>query len=82
MSIMAKLALIALLALLGLSSWYVYGLWTTLDDATLPPGLYAAMAGGVVFSLLVGIGLMRLVFYSSRAGYDDRASHTENTNKE
>jgi hypothetical protein len=28
------------------------------------------MALGVVFSLVVGIGLMALVFYSSRHGYD------------
>ena len=38
----------------------------------LPPGIYGAMAGGVVFSLLVGCGLMALVFYSSRYGYDDQ----------
>jgi hypothetical protein len=32
------------------------------------------MAGGVLFSLLIGGGPMALVFYSSRAGYDDRAA--------
>jgi hypothetical protein len=31
------------------------------------------MALGVVFSLVVGIGLMALVFYSSRSGYDEPA---------
>ena len=31
------------------------------------------MALGIVFSLLVGVGLMALVFYSSRAGYDEPA---------
>lgn len=31
------------------------------------------MALGMVFSLLVGVGLMALVFYSSRAGYDEPA---------
>ena len=34
---------------------------------------YVAMALGVVFSLLVGVGLMALMFYSSRAGYDEPA---------
>jgi hypothetical protein len=29
------------------------------------------MAGGILFSLLLGGGLMALVFYSSRHGYDD-----------
>ena len=32
---------------------------------------YVAMAGGVRISLVVGGGLMALVFYSSRHGYDD-----------
>jgi len=45
----------------------------------MPGWMYAAMAGGVVFSLLVGGGLMGLVFYSSRAGYDDDASHNDNS---
>ncbi len=30
-----------------------------------------AIGGGVFFSLLVGGGLMALVFYSHRHGYDD-----------
>jgi hypothetical protein len=29
------------------------------------------MALGIFFSLVIGIGLMALVFYSSRAGYDE-----------
>ena len=32
------------------------------------------MTIGVVFSLLIGIVLMALLFYSSRHGYDERAS--------
>jgi hypothetical protein len=30
-----------------------------------------ALAVGVIFSLAVGIGLMALLFYSSRRGYDE-----------
>ena len=78
MQIMNKLGVFALLtALLGLlaaSVWYAYGLWTSVETEALPPGLWAALVGGVVFSLLVGCGLMALVFYSSRHGYDDEAS--------
>jgi hypothetical protein len=33
-----------------------------------------AMTIGVVFSILIGITLMALLFYSSRYGYDERAS--------
>jgi hypothetical protein len=28
---------------------------------------------GIIFSLLIGCGLMALMFFSSRRGYDDRA---------
>jgi hypothetical protein len=45
----------------------------------MPGWMYAAMFGGVLFSLLVGGGLMALVFYSSRAGYDDKAAHNDNS---
>lgn len=33
---------------------------------------WIALAIGVIFSLAVGIGLMLLVFFSSRHGYDER----------
>ena len=32
---------------------------------------YIAMIAGVVFSLIIGCGLMALLFYSSRRGYDE-----------
>ena len=35
---------------------------------------YVAMTIGVLFSVLIGIALMALLFYSSRYGYDERAS--------
>ena len=47
--------------------------WTT-TDAGVPPSGYVAMALGVIFSLAVGVGLMALVFYSSRKGYDEPAT--------
>jgi hypothetical protein len=34
---------------------------------------YIAMTLGVVFSLVVGFGLMTLLFYSSRHGYDEQS---------
>jgi hypothetical protein len=44
--------------------------WTS-TDTDVPASGYIAMALGVMFSLVVGVGLMALVFYSSRKGYDE-----------
>ena len=79
MRIVMAVVVIALMALLGASLFYAYGIWTTLGATDLPGWIYAAMIGGVLFSLLVGGGLMGLVFYSARAGYDDAASHNDNS---
>ena len=63
----------ALFAMLAASAWYAAGAWTRVDGPPMPPTGYIAMTIGVVFSLIVGCGLMALVFYSSRYGYDDEA---------
>jgi TRAP-type C4-dicarboxylate transport system permease small subunit len=38
---------------------------------------WVALGLGVFFSIIIGCGLMALMFYSSRYGYDDRAQSTE-----
>jgi hypothetical protein len=59
-----------LLLLLGASGFIAYrGL--TIDNVDVPASGYFAMAFGVIFSLIVGVGLMALIFYSSRKGYDE-----------
>jgi hypothetical protein len=65
--------IIPLFALLAASLWFAATAWTHLGGAEIDIPLYGylAIAGGVVMSLLVGGGLMALVFYSSRHGYDD-----------
>jgi hypothetical protein len=47
--------------------------WNSAAGTDVPPIGYAAMAAGILFSLAVGVGLMALVFYSSRSGYDEPA---------
>jgi hypothetical protein len=42
-----------------------------LGDVQMSGHGWAAMALGILFSFIVGIGLMGLVFYSSRKGYDE-----------
>lgn len=45
--------------------------WSSGSGTDVPASGYFALALGVVFSLAVGFGLMALVFYSSRKGYDE-----------
>jgi len=71
---MRKIALIVpLLALLAGSVWFAYYVWVTDEGPPIPAMGYVAMALGILFSLLVGVGLMALIFYSHRHGYDERA---------
>jgi hypothetical protein len=72
MRIVMSVVVVALMALLVASLWWAYSFWISVGAVDMPPWIYGAMAGGVAFSLLVGCGLMTLVFYSSRYGYDDQ----------
>jgi hypothetical protein len=61
----------ALFAILTVALWFASRAWTAIDGPPMPAVGYVAMILGVVFSLVVGCGLMALLFYSSRHGYDD-----------
>ncbi len=63
--------LVPLFALLAVALWFAAKAWLHFDGGDIPVYGYVAIAGGVLMSLLVGGGLMALVFYSSRHGYDD-----------
>jgi len=65
---------VVLLGLLLAASVFALRSWTSIEGPPLPEVGYVAMTIGVVFSLLIGITLMTLLFYSSRHGYDERAS--------
>jgi hypothetical protein len=67
------IAISALLALLALAAYVGYVGWN-LTDVVMPLTGYVAMGLGIFFSLLVGGGLMALMFYSSRHGYDEPPS--------
>ena len=60
-----------LLAILAATIWIGYEGWTMNQDVQVSKHGYTAMGLGIFFSLVIGIGLMALVFYSSRAGYDE-----------
>jgi hypothetical protein len=74
LSRMRQAALILpLFLILAASVWWAVGLWTSVEGPPMPVSGHIAMWAGIVFSLVIGCGLMALMFFSSRRGYDDRA---------
>jgi len=72
-------SLLVLLGMLVAATLFAIRSWTSIEGPPLPGIGYLAMTIGVVFSLLVGIALMTLLFYSSRHGYDERAAREVHT---
>ena len=68
---MRALIILGLFALLAASVWFAGAAWERFGGDAIPFYGYIAIAGGILFSLLIGGGLMALVFYSNRHGYDD-----------
>jgi hypothetical protein len=54
-----------LLLLVGAVRIAIFG-WRSAEDVALPAYIWVALGAGVFFSLLVGIGVTALLFYSSR----------------
>ena len=68
---MRRLAIIVpLVALLAIAVWFALYSWSAIEGPPIPAGGYIAMFLGIAFSIAVGCGLMALIFYSSRRGYD------------
>lgn len=67
MRILLILVLLALLAAVGYFAWS----GMTVPGEPMPAEGYLALTLGAVFSVLVGVGLMALLFFSSRRGYDE-----------
>jgi hypothetical protein len=68
---MAKiLAVVSLLGLLAFVLWITYQQWVSVV-VDIPAWGWAAIILGGGLSLLVGFGLMALMFYSSSHGYDE-----------
>ena len=61
----------ALFAILSAAGWFAASAWLSVQGPPMPADGYIAMTLGIVFSLIVGCGLMALLFYSSRHGYDE-----------
>jgi hypothetical protein len=67
------IAIFVLLALLVGAVYVGYVGWN-LTDVAMPVTGYVAMWLTIVVSIIIGVGLMGLVFYSSRHGYDEPPS--------
>jgi hypothetical protein len=64
-------AIVSLLVLLSIAIAWAIWAWEQMPDVHMSGHGYAAMILGIIFTLLVGCGLMGLLFYSSRHGYDE-----------
>lgn len=62
---------VALAIMLAAALWYAASAWLALAGPPMPAIGYVAMGAGIFFSLIIGCGLMALLFYSSRHGYDE-----------
>jgi uncharacterized integral membrane protein len=58
------------LVLTVLALWSVESAWSQVQ-VDMPAWAWLAIAGGAAMCFLVGGGLMTLIFYSSRQGYDE-----------
>jgi hypothetical protein len=67
------LAAAGLLAVAALVALGVYT-WQSLGDVPMDTDGYIALVLGVVGTVALGGGLMTLLFYSNRHGYDDAAA--------
>jgi predicted cation transporter len=65
-----------IMALAGVvaACWAAFDIGPSAQEAPMSDHGVAALIIGVVVTLIVGVGLMALVFWSSRRGYDDRAA--------
>ena len=69
-----QIALLAILVclLIGTMVWAI-SVWNAAADVEMSKDGWIALGLGTFFSLLIGCGLMALMFYSDRSGHDDAA---------
>lgn len=72
---MAKaLFYIVMAVFLGVSIWWASWVWGSMDAEMSTDGNIALILG-IVVSMVVGVGLMALLFASARRGYDDQVEY-------
>ena len=63
-------AILVLSAFLVVAIAYAVHGWSRVGAVGIPPMGWAFLIAGIVLTLVVGGGLMALIFYSSRKGHD------------
>jgi hypothetical protein len=75
------LTVATLLALLALCVGVALWAWREIGDVPISTHGLIAIGLGAALTLLLGAGLMALMFFSSRRGYDDRAHDADPTTR-
>ena len=70
---MSKVGLVVAALLSAGAMAIAYSAWRSLADVQMSTSGYVAMILGGLATLALGVGLMALVFWSNRKGYDERA---------
>jgi hypothetical protein len=66
--------LIAVMTLfVGLTFYAVVIGWNSAGDVEMSGLVIGSMVGGILLAIIIGCGLMALLFYSSRRGFDEPA---------
>ena len=60
---------LALGGIFGAAVWFAFRAWESVPDRMTTQG-FIAMTLGIVFTIALGAGLMALLFWSHRKGYD------------
>jgi len=64
------IGIVILMGLLGAAIWYAQHAWGQMPGVGLSPLGWLFLVMGVLVTVVVGAGLMALLFYSSRKGKD------------
>ncbi|MGI9492714.1 MAG: hypothetical protein ACR2QF_09975 [Geminicoccaceae bacterium] len=78
----AGLTITVLVALLIASAAVAFRVWRELGDVEISGHGWLALSLGATATILVGAGLMALVFFSSRRGYDERVNRPDDGHRD
>ena len=75
-------AILSLIAVLGISVAMAIYIWIELGDVEMSANGIIAMGLGVIISLVIGVGLMKLSYHSAKIGHDETVDKFEENTKE